>query len=74
MQPNHNSPDDALQAFVDARAKFLVPMHFGRFDLSDEPPGEPLRLLNEKAREMNISDKIKALNINESLIFEPQLY
>ncbi|MCA1622932.1 MAG: MBL fold metallo-hydrolase [Acidobacteria bacterium] len=70
MEPNHNSPEDAVQAFVDARAKFLVPMHFGRFDLSDEPPSEPLKTLNERAWEMNLSDKIKALNINESLVFE----
>lgn len=70
MEPNHNSPADAAQAFVDAKAKILIPMHFGRFDLSDEPPGEPLRLLQEKAREMNLSDKIKVLNINESLVFE----
>lgn len=70
MEPNHNSPEDALKAFIDTKAKFLVPMHFGRFDLSDESPGEPLRSLNDKAREMNVSDKIKALNINESLIFQ----
>ena len=43
MQPVHNSPQDALQAFVDIGAKTLVPMHFGTFELSDEPPGEPLR-------------------------------
>ncbi len=69
MKPNHNNPADALQAFKDANAKFLVPMHFGRFDLSDEPPSEPLRLLKEKAVELDLSDKIKALNINESLKF-----
>jgi len=69
MEPNHNSPDDAVQAFTDAKAKFLIPMHFGRFDLSDEPSGEPLRLLCEKAQEVNVSDRIKALNINENLIF-----
>jgi L-ascorbate metabolism protein UlaG (beta-lactamase superfamily) len=69
MEPNHNSPEEALKAFGDAKAGTLVPMHFGRFDLSDEPPGEPLRFLREKAQEMNLSDKIKALNINESLIF-----
>ncbi len=69
MKPNHNNPADALQAFQDANAKFLVPMHFGRFDLSDEPPSEPLRLLKEKAAELNLSDKIKALNINESFTF-----
>jgi len=68
MKPNHNSPEDALQGFIDSKAKFLVPMHFGRFDLSDEPASEPLRLLNEKADEMNLSDKIKALNIYESII------
>ena len=69
MKPNHNSPEEALQAFVDSGAKTLIPMHFGRFDLSDEPPGEPTRLLNEKAAEMNLSDKIKRLNINEYLVF-----
>ncbi len=70
MEANHNNPQDALKAFQDSKAKYLIPMHFGRFDLSDEPPGQPLRLLDEKAREMNLSDKIKALNINESLMFE----
>ncbi|MBA3632545.1 MAG: MBL fold metallo-hydrolase [Acidobacteria bacterium] len=70
MEPNHNTPEEAVQAFIDAKAKFLIPMHFGRFDLSDEPPGEPLRLLHEKVQEMNLSDKIKVLNINESSFFE----
>jgi L-ascorbate metabolism protein UlaG (beta-lactamase superfamily) len=69
MKPNHNSPADALQGFIDSKAERLIPMHYGRFDLSDEPPGEPLRLLREKAQQVNISDKIKALNINESLSF-----
>ena len=69
MEPNHNSPEEALQAAIDARAVTIIPMHFGRFDLSDEPPGEPLRIFREKAREMNLSDKIKPLNINESLLF-----
>ncbi len=70
MKPNHNSPEEALQSFVDSKAKFLVPMHFGRFDLSDEPASEPLRLLNEKASGMSLSDKIKTLNIYESVTFE----
>lgn len=69
MKANHNNPTDAFQAFVDAKAKFLVPMHYGTFNLSDEPPNEPLRLLKEKAQEMNLSDKIKPLSIGESLLF-----
>jgi len=67
MKANHNSPHEAFQGFVNSKADFLIPMHFGRFDLSDEPPSEPLRLLKEKAAEANLSDKIKNLQINESL-------
>ena len=69
MKANHNNPEDALQAFQDSKAKYLVPMHYGTFDLSDEPPSEPIRRLKEKASEMNLSSKIKMLNINENLIF-----
>ncbi|MEP7211438.1 MAG: MBL fold metallo-hydrolase [Acidobacteriota bacterium] len=67
MHPVHNSPEDALKAFVDIGAKTLVPMHFGTFDLSDEPPSEPLRQLRLKAAEMQLTERLKVLNINESL-------
>lgn len=69
MKANHNSPPEAFQGFVDSKAGVMIPMHFGRFDLSDEPPGEPLRLLREAAAQANASDKIKALQINESVDF-----
>lgn len=69
MEPNHNSPEDALKAFQDSGAKTLVPMHYGTFDLSDEPPGEPLRLLNEGAKAAGIGDKIKPIAIGESIAF-----
>lgn len=67
MHPNHNSPQEAFQGFVDARAEWLVPMHFGRFDLSDEPASEPLKLLQETAAGANRADSVKVLQINESL-------
>ena len=70
MQPNHNNPADAFQAFVDSRAQTLVPMHYGTFDLSDEPPSEPLKLLKEEADKQAMSDKLKPLAINESFYFE----
>lgn len=69
MKSNHNSPDDALQAFADTKAKYLIPMHYGTFDLSDEPPGEPLRLLKEEAENSGVSDKVKDLQIFESIEF-----
>lgn len=73
MKPNHNNPTDAFQAFVDSKAKILVPMHYGTFDLSDESPNEPLRLLKKKAREMNSINRLKPLVINESLFFESEI-
>ena len=69
MEANHNSPEDALKAFAGAKAKTLVPMHYGTFDLSDEPPGEPLRLLKQAAQKSDISDNIKVLQIYENLSF-----
>lgn len=67
MEPNHNNPDDALRAFSDSKARVMVPMHYGTFDLSDEPPGAPLRRLNEVGEEQGVGDKIRALDINESI-------
>ncbi len=45
MHPNHMSPADAWQAFHDLGAARMIPMHYGTFDLSDEPLGEPERFL-----------------------------
>lgn len=70
MAENHNTPEEAVQAFTDARAKVLVPMHYGRFDMADEPPSEPLKLLNEEAEKQGLRDKLKPLALNESFYFE----
>lgn len=67
MEPSHNSPSDALKAFQDSGAETLIPMHFGRFDLSDEPPNEPLRALMAEAGNRSLSNRIKVLTINESM-------
>jgi L-ascorbate metabolism protein UlaG (beta-lactamase superfamily) len=69
MKPNHNNPADAFQAFLDVKGKFLVPMHYGTFDLTDEPPNEPLKLLREEAEKAGVSNKLKPLAINDSIIF-----
>lgn len=70
MEENHNTPEEAMKAFTDSKAKTLVPMHYGRFDMADEPPSEPLKLLNDEAQRLNLSDKLKPLKLNESFYFE----
>ncbi|MEJ7623312.1 MAG: MBL fold metallo-hydrolase [Pyrinomonadaceae bacterium] len=70
MEPNHNSPDDVVKAFRDSGAHTLVPMHHGTFDLSDEPPGEPLAKLLDGARAAGIFDRVRLLAINDALAFD----
>jgi L-ascorbate metabolism protein UlaG (beta-lactamase superfamily) len=69
MEPNHNDPADVIKAFVDSGARYLVPMHYGTFDLSDEPPSRPLRLLAEEAEKRGVRDRLRPLAVNGSLSF-----
>jgi len=70
MKANHNSPGDAVQGFIDSGAKYLVPMHYGTFDLSDEPASRPLQTLLEEAEKSGIRDRVLPLVINEHLPIE----
>lgn len=47
MSQSHTSPVDAFRAFQDTKAKNMIPMHYGTFDLSDEPLGDPIRVLKQ---------------------------
>ena len=69
MEPNHNNPADVVKAFIDSGAKTLVPMHYGTFNLSDEPPSQPLEFLLDEASKAGIRDRVRPLAINESLGF-----
>ncbi|QCR22697.1 MBL fold metallo-hydrolase [Pontibacter sp. SGAir0037] len=47
MGPSHMHPEEAAQACEDLKPAYLLPMHFGTFDLSDEPLMEPERLIRQ---------------------------
>ena len=46
----HVNPEEAVQAALDLRATRAVGMHFGTFDLTDEPLDEPPRRFLAEAR------------------------
>jgi L-ascorbate metabolism protein UlaG (beta-lactamase superfamily) len=47
MHQAHISPLDAIDAFNTLEGKYFIPMHFGTFNLSDEPRMEPWDVLVE---------------------------
>ncbi len=57
----HASPADAMQAFLDLKARWMIPMHYGTFRLSHEPIEEPLQLLAREAEAAGVKDKVVVL-------------
>jgi len=58
MQYSHINPEEAYQAFQDIGAKYLVPMHYATYNLTDEPFREPLtritQLVDKQLKSNNI--------------------
>jgi L-ascorbate metabolism protein UlaG (beta-lactamase superfamily) len=65
----HMNPEDAWQAFVDLRAAYLVPIHWGTFVLSYEPTDEPPRWIRELADRAGLADRLALLAHGESRVF-----
>jgi N-acyl-phosphatidylethanolamine-hydrolysing phospholipase D len=49
MRPVHLNPEEALQAGLDAHAAAMLGIHYGTFDLTDEPLDEPPRRFRAEA-------------------------
>ena len=68
MKGLHLNPNEAILAFKILGGKNFIPMHYGTFDLSDEPAGEPVRIISE-AKERNIfSGRFHPLAVGESYL------
>jgi len=50
----HLKPEEAVQAFMDLNARALFGIHWGTFDLADEPPEEPPQRLLAEIHRRNI--------------------
>ncbi|TJY42791.1 MBL fold metallo-hydrolase [Cohnella pontilimi] len=57
MSPQHVSPEEALQAFLDVRAKYFIPMHYGAFKLADDTPKEALERLEAARIQLEIPEE-----------------
>jgi len=67
MHPVHVNPEEAVQVALDVRATRAVGMHFGTFDLTDEPLEEhPTRFLAAAAQRGLAADIAWILDVGET--------
>ncbi len=69
MKKRHMNPAEALEAFLDLKAKHMIPIHYGEFKLSSEKVGEPAEWLERLATERNLSEQVHILNSGEKFTF-----
>jgi N-acyl-phosphatidylethanolamine-hydrolysing phospholipase D len=67
MKLVHLTPEEATQAFVDLDAKVMLGMHWGTFDLAEEPIDEPpVRMLADIRRRNIDPSRAWILKIGET--------
>ncbi|HEU4430438.1 MAG TPA: MBL fold metallo-hydrolase, partial [Myxococcota bacterium] len=73
MDFQHMDPAQAIRAFRDLRARTFFPMHWGTFDLTDEPPDEPPRELRRHMAPLGLrDDEVALLAIGETRALQPR--
>jgi L-ascorbate metabolism protein UlaG (beta-lactamase superfamily) len=72
MEHYHLNPEQAGEAFLDLGARRLIPMHWGTFQLTDEPLCEPIELMHSwwQANTPTNSRRIEILDVGETLLLD----
>ena len=65
----HMNPEEAVRAFRDLRARWLVPMHWGSFRLGLEPMEEPLARLRSAAATAGLESRLAVLEEGMARVF-----
>jgi N-acyl-phosphatidylethanolamine-hydrolysing phospholipase D len=70
MESRHEDPEEAIQAFLDLHARWMVPIHYDTFINSFDAPGDPLAHLEAAMREKALTrERIAVLAIGEQRVF-----
>ncbi|MCB9059731.1 MAG: MBL fold metallo-hydrolase [Calditrichae bacterium] len=74
MSPVHISPQEAVDVYLDVKAKYFIPIHWGTFQLSDEPISEPPRLLLREVNNRKLdADLFRVLKHGETFVLPAQV-
>jgi len=69
MSENHVNPEEAVLAHIDLKSKLSLGMHFGTYQLTSEPWGQPLDDLATARRKHKVAEKdFYTLEFGETLI------
>jgi len=68
LNPNHASPKEALQIFLDVGAKYMIPIHFEAYHSTVVPIDEPRKQLQEEAERRGLTRRVFALYTGERWI------
>lgn len=67
MKDLHMNPEEAVRAFLDLNARHAIGMHFGTFQLTDEPIDEPVEHLQRELKQQGIApDQFRVLEFGET--------
>ncbi len=70
MRRHHVDPEEAVRAHLDLRARHSIGMHFGTFQLTDEPIDAPVMALREARDEAGVTeDAFRVLGFGETRVF-----
>jgi L-ascorbate metabolism protein UlaG (beta-lactamase superfamily) len=69
MSQAHTSPEDALRGALATGCRNFIPMHFGTFDLADEPIGDPFREVQKRHEKYKQEFDLNLPNIGEVISF-----
>lgn len=68
MGPSHMSPTDAAESAHALGARVMIPMHYGTFDLSNEPLGDPQQVLEKRAeQDPDLKRRLRVLGVGDVL-------
>ncbi len=72
MEPVHVEPEEAVQAFRDLGARHFIPIHWGTFDLAEEPVHEPPQRLRACAAAHGLTDRVHLLDVGGTFALHTQ--
>ncbi len=70
MRKSHVDPDEAVVAFEDLGARWMLPIHYGTFVNGRDLPGDALGALDKAIRTRRVSrERVSVLGIGEQRVF-----